>query len=117
MTGFLNVLKGDADAASFSEDGALSVVVFSFFVGVLRLRKLPNEVTGCCDAEESSEDNVPCDQAVGAQGSDIASLNLCQFSSYFCIHVEESDNSQHVSKSQGGTVLIGKNSYRNFHVI
>ena len=79
LPGFLNVLKGDADdGAPFSEDGALSAVGGGgcFFVGVLRLRKLPNVVTGggccccCCGgAEESSEDNVPCDQPVGAQVS------------------------------------------------
>ena len=64
LTGFLNDLKGDADDddLAFSEAGALS-----FFVGVLRLRKLPNVVTGggicsCGDAEEVSEDKVPCDQ-------------------------------------------------------
>ena len=64
LTGFLNDLKGDVDDEdlAFSAAGALS-----FFVGVLRLRKLPNVVTGggcssCGDADELSEDNVPCDQ-------------------------------------------------------
>ena len=70
--GFLNVLKGEADDdAPFSEGGALSAVGGGgcFFVGVLRLRKLPNVVTGggCCGAKVSSEEFVPCVAAVNAR--------------------------------------------------
>ena len=72
LPGFLNDLKGDAD----DEDLAFSqAAALSFFVGVLRLRKLPKVVTdgGCCscgDAEELSEDNVPCDNPTRAQKSE-----------------------------------------------
>ena len=72
LPGFLNDLKGDADDEdlAFSEAAALS-----FFVGVLRLRKLPNVVSdgggcSCGDAEELSEDNVPCDSPTRAQKSE-----------------------------------------------
>ena len=76
LPGFLNVLRGDADdEVVFSAEG----VALSFFVGVLRLRKLPNVVTGggccccccCCNGnEESSDDNVPCEHQYDTQISE-----------------------------------------------